>query len=1090
MESGAKMASSAEKTISIRIDLQEGEYKSKMKALRSEMKDYRSEMALIDSQFVGHQNHIDAITAKLAQYEKELENLNNQYKATEKANEVLASDMAKVSAEIARLQHEQQKQRNTIDVLNGTMEKFTAKQEAVIDKINAAGKVYDTAKEKLSELNKKYQGPDRDLEKYAKAHSIITDSISKCEAQLKKLGNQYRHNETVLKRTRSSIDTFNRKIAEEEKQIKALNTQLYDGTNRMHEHNTVLNNIQIQINKVTGEIAILTKAEEECADSVDGTSDSLDANSGKLNDNAEKADRLAEALAVGLVQKGFKVVKEAITDSINAFKDYETALAGVRKTTGIEGDALDYLGEQFQALSTQMPVSATELLNIAEVAGQLGVKGSDNLLSFTKTMAMLSVSTNLSAEDAATALAQLAAVTGMSSEDYDKLGSSIVALGNNFATTEENIVRIAQRFSGAAVNAELSESAIVALAAAASSVGIQVESAGTSLTKLTQKMQDAVSTGEGLEEWASVAGMTGEEFAKLWGEDATEAITKFLGGIGKLGEAATPTIKALGIGEARLTDLINRLGKAEAQSGLVSRALSLSNKAFEENNALVEEAVAAYDTLANRTKDMNDALNVLEINVGKQLAPQMETLVKWATDALITAGEIVETCPMIVYGLEAITAAIGVLALKALPDAFTSVRNLQIGFQTLFEAMETAAITTSAGQFLMMAASVGAVVVALSLLLYWIVKNGEAGDVETKKTKYAADAYETKAEAAAALAEAQKKLNELTELAAKEEKECGEVSAETSEALDNQRGVVKALTDAMDELPEAAADVVEVQGEVEAAVQKVTEEVDEQTEAFKKNLAAVKDFSTEYESSVTDYIEKIKQQIEWNQKYTQNRDNLWNRGIDGLKEYISEFDDGTAAAAEQMNALANATDDELKEIIRLYQESKKANDENIVSHEDTVEEYKKATGIMEERVDAFLRHNQSAYDKMAEHAKVKIKEIQSAINGIKGKSVEIVIHQSGSPLDGSMYYMPNAQGLGYVPYDGYLSALHEGEMVLNRAEASAYRALENGIKQQKSTNNNITLNVYGGQGQSANEIANVVMNKIQQATDRRTAVWA
>lgn len=54
-------------------------------------------------------------------------------------------------------------------------------------------------------------------------------------------------------------------------------------------------------------------------------------------------------------------------------------------------------------------------------------------------------STNLTADEAASAFAKFANITGTAAEDYGRLGSTVVALGNNFATTEADIVAMSTR---------------------------------------------------------------------------------------------------------------------------------------------------------------------------------------------------------------------------------------------------------------------------------------------------------------------------------------------------------------------------------------------------------------------------------------------------------------------------------------------------------------------------------------------------------------------------------------------------------------------------------------------------------------------
>ncbi|MGG6495036.1 UNVERIFIED_CONTAM: phage tail tape measure protein, partial [Bacteroidetes bacterium 56_B9] len=104
-------------------------------------------------------------------------------------------------------------------------------------------------------------------------------------------------------------------------------------------------------------------------------------------------------------------------------------------------------------------------------------------------------STNLTAEDAATAIAKIANITGMSAEQYQRFGSSVVALGNNFATTESDILRMANRLASAGTIAGLTNQEILGLATAMSSVGIEAEMGGSAMSQTLAAIEKAVATG-------------------------------------------------------------------------------------------------------------------------------------------------------------------------------------------------------------------------------------------------------------------------------------------------------------------------------------------------------------------------------------------------------------------------------------------------------------------------------------------------------------------------------------------------------------------------------------------------------------------
>src|SRR5690606_16318654 len=128
-------------------------------------------------------------------------------------------------------------------------------------------------------------------------------------------------------------------------------------------------------------------------------------------------------------------------------------------------DRIEEMATSPDHFTSSLADADVQLARVMELAGQLGISGVDNLSKFTETVSLLGMTTNLIGEEAALALAQFANITQLPIDQIDRLGSVIVSLGNNMATTERDIVEMAQRIAGAGNVAGLTERQIFALAA-------------------------------------------------------------------------------------------------------------------------------------------------------------------------------------------------------------------------------------------------------------------------------------------------------------------------------------------------------------------------------------------------------------------------------------------------------------------------------------------------------------------------------------------------------------------------------------------------------------------------------------------------
>lgn len=368
-----------------------------------------------------------------------------------------------------------------------------------------------------------------------------------------------------------------------------------------------------------------------------------------------------------------------VAASVKASIDFESAFAGTKKTVDELVDAngnviisYDDLAKGIRDMAKELPASASEISEVAEAAGQLGIK-TDNVLSFSKTMIDLGESTNMSAEEAATALARLANITGMPQTEFDKLGSVIVDLGNNFATTESEITAMGLRLAGAGSQVGMSEAQIMAFAAALSSVGVEAEAGGSAFSKVMVQMQLAVEKGTGafseveeianraglsigefgeivlkggknakqladslgmdasslkkmykeadksktsLENFSTVAGMSGEQFSKAFKDDATGAIISFIKGLGEAEQHGTSAIKVLDDMEIKEVRLRDSLLRAAGASGVFTDAIEMGSKAWDSNTALTEEASKRYETTESKLKMLKNQVNDVAIEFG------------------------------------------------------------------------------------------------------------------------------------------------------------------------------------------------------------------------------------------------------------------------------------------------------------------------------------------------------------------------------------------------------------------------------------------------------------------------------------------
>ena len=351
-----------------------------------------------------------------------------------------------------------------------------------------------------------------------------------------------------------------------------------------------------------------------------------------------------------------KFAKAAFDASVG----FESAFAGVRKTMDATEAEFGQMESNFRNMAKTVPTTAEEFARIGELAGQLGVRGVENVTMFSDTVSRLGVTTNLTAEEGAKEIARFANIMQMPMTNVGRLGATIVDLGNNFATTEAEIMAFALRIAGAGRQVKLSEAQVLGFGAALSSVGVEAEAGGTAISRVFLELQNSVfKGGKELDLFGKVAGMSALQFKQAFESDAAGATLAFIQGLKRIqdsGGNVFAVLDTLGLSEIRVRDALLRSAGA---GDLLSRSLDKSATAWQNETALNEEANKRFKTTESQIKIMVNNFNEMARIFGDTLKPALNKLVDGLAAVFEWAQKLPKSIQLAAVGFFALLAAIG-----------------------------------------------------------------------------------------------------------------------------------------------------------------------------------------------------------------------------------------------------------------------------------------------------------------------------------------------------------------------------------------------------------------------------------------------
>ena len=937
-----------------------------------------------------------------------------------------------------------------------------------------------------------------DTTKLVSALAKVDNSISKTQSNLRDLNRALKldpGNTELLKDKQmelgKAIEDTKSKLETEKQALEQMkNTEGFDANSQ------AARDLKIQIDLDT---QALKELESQARQSASVLGSQMQAAGMKIKEVGESIKNVGDRItSIGrtLTTSVTVPIVSAFGASAKAAIDWETAFTGVKKTVDATDAEFEQLATNIKKMATETASSANDIAGVMEIAGQLGIEGVEGLTTFTKTMVELGDTTNLSAEEAATSLARFLNITGESSESVDKVGSAIVDLGNNFATSESEIVEMATRLASAGTIAGLTSTDILALATAMSSVGIQAEAGGTAMSQTLKTIANSVADfkdgeEESLYAIADVAQMTAADFARAWEADPITAIHAFISGLSDMKdneENVFAMLEDMGMKGIRQSNMLQSLALA---SNMLGDAVKTSSEAYKENTALTAEAEKRYGTMAAKIQQLKNRLIEVGVGIGETLMPYIEKAMDYIEGLVEKWKALDDQHKEAILKFAAIAAAIGpvlviigtlVSSVGSIVSAFGSVVTGAGKLVTLITNVAGATEGLS-GVLAALSGPVGIVVAAVAALaagFLYLYNTNESfrtsiqETVQTLQTNFQ-NMLTTIRPALEALGQAFQALMDLLApiFEALFTMVVGYVNGVIA-ALEPIIGVVTNIVEFITNILQAL--IAYVQGDTDAAFQYLLA-------ALQNWISGMQNFIRIFVNFVTGFFKTFG--IDLKTIFT----TMWNNiktvvttTIDTIKDIITEK---WNAIKEWLSETWDAIKTKLTEA---FDKMKEAVEEKVTNIKDTI-----INGI-EEAVDYIRELPQKFYNWGADMVQKLIDGIQSKINALRAKISELAatiksyIHFSEpdvGPLSDFHTYMPDMIN---EMVRGINNGIPRISGAMNNLTSSMLPQMSMGAASSVA-NNSISINVYGAQGQNVSELAEIIEERLAENMMRRGAAF-
>ena len=328
------------------------------------------------------------------------------------------------------------------------------------------------------------------------------------------------------------------------------------------------------------------------------------------------------AFALGSVAAAGVAATSLMKQIISLNAEIDGIQANVRKTTGLNSDAVERLTDGLKALDTSTTLQ--DLLKISVEAGRFGVTGEEGVLKFTEAVNTLNIALgdefSGGVSETTNTVAKLsnilfgATTNGTElAQNFQFIGNALNELANNGAASAGEIADVATRIGGVGKAIGLTQGDILGVSSAIIEMGINAERGGTAFVRLNQNMR------ENLDKFAKSTGIAKEELHKLLDTNPIEAINLVISKlVDKSGGSATELVKLLGELGLKGAGVSEIFFKWAGNQQLVNDRIKTGNIAIGETNSLLNEQREMMDNIPGQWQRLKNALSDFAVSSGLQ----------------------------------------------------------------------------------------------------------------------------------------------------------------------------------------------------------------------------------------------------------------------------------------------------------------------------------------------------------------------------------------------------------------------------------------------------------------------------------------